>query len=203
MKDLIILVADKNIQCVLEGLLPRHHALKICPVNFDVFVHPLRDPGVYRESADFLRPFQNQYQYALVFLDREGSGQEEKSARQIADEIKMKLEINGWKDRTEAIVFDPELEVWAWVQSQHLAVNTGWKDLTSLELFLRNQGYWENTSSKPHKPKEAFESALRGKRFQRSSSIYKKIASEASFQGCREPSFLKFKEVLRKWFLAE
>jgi len=99
MKDLIILVADKNTQFTIEGLLSRYHAFSIRPLsteNFDIYVHPLRDPGVFKEAAAFLRPFHTQYQYALVFLDREGSGQENQSAQAITGAIKNNLEANGW-----------------------------------------------------------------------------------------------------------
>ncbi len=202
-KELIILVADKNTQFTLEGLLTRHQAFRMRALtkeDIDIYVHPLRDPGVYKEAAAFLRPYQKQYHYALVFLDREGSGQEHKTARDIADEIKIDLERNGWTNRAEVIVFDPELEIWAWVNSPHLAIHTGWADLPSLRNFARNHGFWEETTPKPDRPKEAFEALLREKRIQRSSAIYKKIATDASFRDCVEPAFVKFKHVLKEWF---
>jgi hypothetical protein len=55
---------------------------------------------------------------------------------------------------------------------------------------------------KPRRPKEAFEAALKEKRIQRSSAIYKQIASKASSRGCRETSFLQFQEILQRWFQA-
>jgi hypothetical protein len=64
MKDIIILVADKNTQFTIEGLLTRHLAFHITPVTkdtYDIYVHPLRDPGIYKAAANFLRPYQNQY----------------------------------------------------------------------------------------------------------------------------------------------
>lgn len=202
-KKLIILAADKNTQFTLEGLLTRHQTFGMRALrkeDVDIYAHPLRDPGVYKEAAAFLRPYQHQYQYALVFLDREGSGQEQKTASDIAVEIKSDLEKNGWRNRAEVIVFDPELESWAWVNSRHLAVHTGWKDLRSLRNFVQNHGFWEENASKPARPKEAFEALLREKRIQRSSAIYKKIAASASFRGCVDPAFAKFKQVLEEWF---
>ncbi|MCP4405897.1 MAG: hypothetical protein GY801_52460 [bacterium] len=201
-KDLVVLVADKNAQFVLDGLLPRHQAFRIAPMTYDVYIHPHRDPGVYRASGDFLRPFQQQYRYALILLDREGSGQEQKTAEQIATEIKATVENNGWGGRAEAISFDPELEIWAWVQSSHLATCLGWDKLSSLHDYVQIQGYWQTDQPKPQRPKEAFEAALKEKRIQRSSAIYKDLASKASFRDCREPSFLKFKNMLQRWFPA-
>ncbi len=202
-KAMIILAADKNAQFVLEGLLTRYQAFQMKTLardDFDIYVHPLRDPGVFNEAVAFLRPYQNQYQYALVFLDREGSGQENRTAIEIAEDIKTNLEKNGWKDRAEAIVFDPELEIWAWVASPHLATNAGWENLDSLMNFVRNHGLWESGTNKPNRPKEAFEALLKEKRIQRSSAIYKKIAIDVSFRNCVDPAFLKFKTVLAKWF---
>ncbi len=203
MKELIVLVADKNMQFAVEGLLTRHQAFRMRRLtreNFDIYVHPLRDPGVFKEAAAFLRPYQKQYQYALVLLDREGSGQENRTASEIADEIKTSLERNGWKNRAEVIVLDPELEIWAWVNSPHLATHTGWAELRSLMNFVRNHGIWEANISKPSRPKEAFEALLREKRIQRSSAIYRKIAMDVSFRDCTDPAFLKIKTVLREWF---
>lgn len=199
-KDLVVLVADKNAQFVLEGLLSRHQAFPIAPMTYDLYIHPHRDPGVYRESGDFLRSFQQQYHYALILLDREGSGQEQKTSSQIADEIKTDVEQKGWSGRAEVIVFDPEVEIWVWIHFPHLATCTGWDDLVSLHAYVQAQGYWQPDQPKPQRPKEAFEAALREKRIQRSSVIYKEIASKASFRGCQETSFLQFKDILQKWF---
>lgn len=113
MKDLVALVADKNTHFVLHGLLPRYRVLGISSLTYDIYSHPQRDPGVYQQAVNFLRPLQNLYRYALVFLDREGSGQEHKTAAQISEELKTNLERNGWLARAEAVVFDPELEIWA------------------------------------------------------------------------------------------
>ncbi|MBN1472868.1 MAG: hypothetical protein JW925_13925 [Syntrophaceae bacterium] len=203
MKELIILVADKNTQFTLEGVLTRHQAFrmrKLTREDIDIYVHPLRDPGVYKEAAAFLRPYQNHYRYALVFLDREGSGQENKTADDIAAELKTELERTGWTNRAEVIVLDPELEIWAWVNSSHLATHTGWTDLRSLRDFVRDHGFWQDSVSKPDRPKEAFEALLREKRIQRSSAIYKKIALDASFRDCVDPAFAKFTRILAEWF---
>ena len=206
MKELIILVADKNAKFTLMGLISRHRALSIRKLeaeDIDIYPHPRHDPGVYNEAGAFLQPYQNQYRYALVFLDREGSGQENKSTDQIANEIKTDLKRNGWQNRSEVIVFDPELEVWAWVRSPHLANRTGWPDTDSLRSFLADQRFWELEQSKPERPKEAFEALLREKRIKRSSSIYKNIAREANFQNCVDPSFRKFERTLHNWFGSE
>ncbi len=199
-KELIVLVPDKNTKFVLNGLLPRYHSFGIKQISYDIFVHPERDPGVYHRSVDFLLPFNRQYGYALVFLDSEGSGQENKNTDQIAFEIRSRLERTGWQNRTAVIVFNPELEIWAWVDSLHLASQLGWGSYSSLQAFVQQQGFWEQGLAKPTRPKEAIEAAMREKRIQRSSAIYHKIATLVSFRSCQESSFLEFKNVLTEWF---
>ncbi len=200
MKDLVILVPDKNTQFVLNGLLPRHQALQIRPLEYDIFIHPQRDPGVYRYASTFFRQFFRQYDYALVFIDREGCGQEDKTASEIRENIQSDLNRNGWQDRCDVVVFDPELEIWAWVDSPHLAHFLGWENLTTLHEFIKQEGFWIENDPKPNRPKESIETALREKEIQRSSAIYRNIASNASFSDCEDSSFLHFKSVLTQWF---
>lgn len=203
MKDLIVLVPDKDTKFALEGILGRHDALNTKRIEYDIFVHPLHDPGVYKKAADFLRPFLNQYQYALVLLDREGSGQERKSASQISHNLRKELERNGWSERAEVIVFDPELEIWAWVDSAQMAQTLGWIDYRQLKNYLIQQGLWQRNSPKPQRPKEAFERALRSRGIPRSSSIYREIADQVGFNGCVEASFETFRTILKAWFCKE
>ena len=73
-KDLILLVADKNMDASLKGLLSRSKALGHRQVTFDLYVHPDRDPGCLLRGHDFLRPFVSLYERALVLLDHEGCG---------------------------------------------------------------------------------------------------------------------------------
>ena len=137
----------------------------------------------------------------LVFIDYEGSGQEENaSVDEISNHIKYGLENNGWQDRAEVIVFEPELEIWLWVESTHTANALGWDDYNTLKDWLINKGLWKEDEPKPMKPKEALEMSLTVKGIRRSSSIYEKIASKVSLHRCRVPSFLKFREILQKWF---
>jgi len=195
-----VLVADKNTQFVIEGLLSRREALAIRPFHYDIYVHPHHDPGVYHQAPSFLEVFQNQYQFALVLLDKEGSGQEHQSVSNLAADLKARIEQAGWVGRVEVIVLEPELEVWAWVNSPHLARELGWRDLQELHAFVRSRGFWSEHAAKPERPKEAVETALRHKNIQRSSAIYKKIAERASFRSCRDKSFERFQTTLRNWF---
>ncbi len=107
---------------------------------------------------------------------------------------------NGWQDRVEVIIFDPELEAWVWTESLHTAKSLGWNDDPKLKNWLLERGYWQNKSIKPTRPKEALESALREKRIPRSSPIYQEIAKRVSLEKCQDHSFKTLREILSKWF---
>jgi hypothetical protein len=200
MKDLIILVADRNIKFTFDGILQRHISLNIREIYYDIFIHNNRDPGVYNRAAEFLRPFINKYSHSLVILDKEGSGQEGKSTEKTRKEIKEGLECNGWDERAEVIVIEPELEIWAWTDSIHMAQAIGWPDYIQLKNFIVNKGFWPEHMNKPLHPKEAFELALREKKIPRSSSIYKKIADKVSLSRCEDRAFNQLLNILHKWF---
>jgi hypothetical protein len=200
MKDMIVLVPDRNMRFGIDSLLYRHDSLNIRQISYDILIHPRHDPGIYCEGVELLRDFTNQYRYALVFIDHEGSGQENASVDEIANHIKYGLENNGWQDRAEVIVFEPELEIWLWAESTHTANVLGWDDYNTLKNWLVSKGLWEEDAPKPMKPKKALEMSLAVKRISRTSSIYEEIASKVSLHRCRVPSFLKFREILQKWF---
>lgn len=193
MKDLVVLVADKDMEFSFYGILQKYSELKNKEIKYKIYPHRLHDPGVYKEAADFLRSFHKNYRYALVALDKEGSGH-------ICCEIKEKLKIKGWNERAEVIVIEPELEVWAWVNSIHMAQALGWPDYSELKSFIVSKKLWPENLNKPLRPKEAFELALREKKIPRSSSIYKKIADKVSITRCEDKSFKKLLDVLQKWF---
>lgn len=203
MKDLVVLVPDKNVYSGIDGLLSRHESLNIKQISYEIFVHPLHDPGVYDDAANFLRQFSNQYLYALVFVDYEGSGQEQTLPGDIAIKVRKEIERNGWSNRVEVIVFDPELEIWVWADSPHTASALGWNSFPGLKNWLTQQGFWAQNAAKPQRPKEAVEIALRKKRIPRSSSIYQEIAQNVSLIGCQDDSFIKFKNILQQWFPKE
>ncbi|MDI6755744.1 MAG: hypothetical protein QME78_15275 [Thermodesulfobacteriota bacterium] len=200
MKDLVVLIPDKNTRSVVEGLFQRKEALGIRHIEYDIYIHPGRDPGVYQQAVAFLRTFLNQYRYALVFLDREGSGQEHKTADNISSDIQKSLDINGWGERSNVIVFEPELEIWSWVNSPRFAKILGWHNFPKMKKFIVEHNLWEIESAKPKRPKEAIEIALREKRIPRSSSIYKEIAETVSFRNCTDEAFIKFRDTLVAWF---
>jgi hypothetical protein len=200
-KDLVCLVADKSIEASLKGLFSRFRSLRFRQVIFDLFVHPDRDPGCLLRSHDFLRPFANQYQHALVVLDQEGCGQDEVERTVLESDIEGRLGGTGWGDRTAAIVIAPELENWVWSNSPHVDRALGWEGRTvPLRSWLREEGFLQPGSTKPLQPKRAVDLALRTVRIPRSSAIYLALAQSVSTERCTDPAFAKLRRCLREWF---
>jgi len=199
-KDLIVLVADKNAKFGIENLLSRIESLGIRKISYETYVHPRHDPGIIHEAAEFLRQFSRDCSYALVLLDHEGSGQENIPCDEVASKLKRDIELCGWQDRVEVIVFNPELENWAWAESRHVAEAFGWNNYPDIKNWLKEHGVWEENALKPKKPKEALELSLKKSGIPRSSSIYQEIAQRVTLSNCQDQSFIKFKMILRGWF---
>lgn len=200
-KDLVVLVADKDMGAVLAGLLERSMELGIRAITYDVYVHPRRDPGCRREAAEFLRPLSANYRCALVLFDHEGSGGERTAPQPLADERKLLLERNGWAGRADVVVVAPELEVWVWTNSPDVPRCLGWEGRKPpLRQWLADTGRWSPSATKPPRPKEAFLDALRQARKPRSSAIYQDLAQSVGLLGHAEPSFVRLTGALRTWF---
>lgn len=201
-KPLVVLTADKNAQFALRGILSRTLSLGIRQIQPDFYIHPGKDPGVFDNADEFLRSFAQSHQYALVLMDREGSGQEKNLSRvEMEERIEQALGRCGWEDRASAIVIDPELDLWVWSDSPNVAHELGWaQHQPDLSTWLRDHGFLKDTARKPTRPKEALEAALREVRVPRSSAIYRALAEKVSLAKCTDPAFGKLREVLVNWF---
>jgi len=198
-KDLVILVADADMEHAIRGLLSRPQALGIRDgITVDVFKHPRRDPGVFHEAQGFLRPLQDQYRYALVMLDREGSGQENRSAQEIEDDIQRRLDAAGWRARSGVVVLDPELEVWVFSNSRHVIDVIADGDVRLYRQILNTN--LMSAYGKPMHPKEVMEKILQRKHIPRSSGLYQELAERVSLTRCQDPAFQRFRVLLQGWF---
>jgi hypothetical protein len=83
MQDLVILVADKNMQFALQGALSRPQALSIRQLSFEFRSHMGRDGGVRTTGASVLGSEKVRFRHALMILDHEGCGQETASVQQL------------------------------------------------------------------------------------------------------------------------
>lgn len=199
-KDLVALVADKNIDHGVRGLLARPKALGIREIEADLLIHQKRDPACLGDAHNFLRPFVNQYRHAIVMFDRQGSGREHMSAEHLSEEVRGRLAANGWGDRAEAVVLDPELEAWVFAASPNVERCLGWRRSARLRDWLVGRGLWNPARPKPTQPREALERALFEARRPRSASIYECLGRRVSFRECTDPAFLKFRATLVSWF---
>jgi hypothetical protein len=136
----------------------------------------------------------------MVLFDHEGSGQENRSAATVAEDLQKRLRRNGWNSRAIVIVIEPELENWVWSQSNDVANALGWDDIGNLSDWLRERNYWQEDVAKPDRPKEAMEAAIREKRIPWSASIFARIASKVDFRQCIDPAFLQLISFLRQNF---
>jgi len=140
MKDLVILVADKNMEYAIKGILSRPEALSIRQINFYLFVHPQNDSGCLNDGAHFLRTSLSTHTHALVLFYREGCGRENMTRKQLEERVEAELYRSGWQ-QAAAVVLDPELEIWVWSGSPHVAEILGWRSLqVDLNRWLIKKG---------------------------------------------------------------
>jgi hypothetical protein len=200
-RELVVLVADKDMEEAIKGLLGRPQALGIRPVQYDIFVYPRRDPGIVNEAQDFLRSFTQSHEHALVLFDHEGCGRDETAPSVLENQIEEALARTGWADRSRVIVLVPELEAWVWSQSPHVPRCLGWAgQQPPLRQWLAETGRWPPDAPKPPRPKEAYLDALRYARKAQSSAIYGELARSVSLQGHSDAAFLRFTTTVRAWF---
>lgn len=200
-KDLVVLVPDKNMASAVTGILSRRESLTIRSVSAEIVVHPERDPGCRLKSQQLLAVFRNMCAYAIVMFDKKGCGAEQSSRESLETEVEAGLRRAGWRERSAAVVIDPELEAWVWSDSPHVDACLGWAGRTpGLRDSLQHMGLLGEGQMKPQSPKEAMEKALRLVRKPRSSSIYQALAERVSLDRCRDPSFARFREILGGWF---
>jgi hypothetical protein len=201
MKDLIVVTADSYQEKVMEALLPRIPVLSgTRQFTYDIIKNPGHDSGSYNGSHELLQSFINQYHFALVVFDFEGTGCEHLTRDEMENNVQNLLNRNGWKDRNNVIVIKPELENWMWIDNSHIERAIGWESMDSLYTWARQNGYIQPGKSKPERPKETLEKALRISETSKSASIYRKIAANVSYLKCEDTSFQKLIQQIQSWF---
>jgi hypothetical protein len=202
-KKLIVLVADTEMRLCVRAVLERFPKTESIPrFEYEVIGHGQHDPGCYQTPEVVLRKFIRSHDFALVIFDYDGCGQRDLPTS-LEEKVKRKLGQNGWNDRCECIVIEPELENWIWIDSQEVATALGWGKFADLKYHLVTKHLWNPAFPKPERPKEAAEEAIRAKRGNWSPRIHEAIGKNASFKSCTSPSFLKFKDTIVRWFSPE
>lgn len=196
LQPLIVVVADRSMKATIDAILAR----PTFRIKADSQVMQNYDASVVRDSPAYLRSFIKSYKYALVMCDRVGCGRNE-TREVIEHDIEARLAANGWAGRSAAIVIDPELDVWIWQRSQHVAKALGWLDgPTALYKWLEHEKYICTGDIKPQNPKVALDKALWKSGVPKSSSVFKEVAGAVSLNRCADPAFGKLRAVLQKWF---
>ena len=200
-KDLVVLVADKDMEQTVLGLLTRDPSLSMRPISRDVFVHPNRDGGCRTGAVAFLRPHITRYAHAIVLFDREGCGREPATREELEEELERDLAVNGWANRATVIVIDPELEAWVWSDSPEVERVLGWSDRDPpLRQWLIDRDRLDAGRTKPPRPKEAMRAALRAAGKPPSSALFAALARQVGLARCRDGAFLKLRRRLHQLF---
>ena len=205
-EDLIVLVADLDIEQAVRGLLSRPNRIRIRSLSFEVRRHPNRDAGCRTQAAAYLRPFSVRYRRALVVFDLHGSGSSA-SREDTQHGVEHQLRTNGWGERSKAIVIEPELEAWVWTRSPHVSRALGWESrFDQLREWLETQALWPPDSPKPPDPKRAMQRAMAQaglrKRVRRSAAKFHELGSRVDTERCRDPAFGEMRATLQTWFPA-
>ena len=201
MKDLVSVVADKQIRATLEALLLRRRALGIGPVEAEILLHPNHDPGCYARPADLLRGYRQAAEHALIVLDHAWDGVPVTSGAELEALIEEKLEQAGMADWAVPVVIEPELEAWVFSNSPHVPEVLGWKgSWSAFRKALDEQNLWTAADAKPADPKAAIQYVLGRTGKSRSASLFRRLARRVNTAGCQDRAFRRLKELLQGWF---
>ena len=159
MRDLVLLVADKNAQFALKGALSRPDALGIRPIKFEIRVHPGRDGGARKSGPEVLAVEKRQFQHALLVLDFEGCGTDLPNATELEKHLDERLFVH-WRKAAKSIVIEPELDVWVWGADNAVETAIEWPPGQGVREWLGEKGFVFGVDQKPTRPKEALEAAL-------------------------------------------
>ena len=201
--DLFCLVADRNMEAAVSGLLGRPKSLGIREIQYYVRVHGFRDPGCFHKPHDVLKLFRSNARQAIVMLDQAWDGVPCDSSEETEESLRQRLRMAGMSAWACPIVIEPELEAWVFSGSPHVESILGWSNRSPrLRDALEARGLWKAGDAKPQDPKAAMEWALSEVRVNRTSKIYGTLAQRVSTSNCTDRSFRRLRRLLRQWFPA-
>lgn len=199
--DLFVLVADRDMEASIQGILSRHESLGIKEITTTIKRHHNRDSGCFKNGFQLMRDYASTHKHGLLIFDRHGCGKENRSREQLEVDVCKTLSINGWGNRAEVIIIDPELENWIWSDSPEVDRCLKWDNQDiSLRGWLKDKDLWQSEHSKPADPKSALITTIRETNKPLSPSIFQDLARTVSLNRCTDPSFEKLKSTLKLWF---
>lgn len=200
MTDLVVVVADKDIEQAVAGLLERHQSLRIRPITREILVHPGRDPGCYKTASALLELYVGSASRAAVVFDAAWEGRPSADSVEIEEMVDRQLQAK-WGTDGKCIVIDPEIEGWVWSRSPHVDRVLGWQGRDpSLREWLAERDLWPEDAMKPPDPKAAFETCLREVHIKPSAAIFKELARRVGLRHCSDASFGRLVTTLQGWF---
>ncbi|MFS8067610.1 MAG: hypothetical protein ACMG6S_14700 [Byssovorax sp.] len=174
-KDLVILVPDKNMQFLLEGLLSMATVLGIRKPSHQLDIHPLRDAGCL-DAAELLESQTNRYAHAIVVSNSERSGRANIDRNELEARIEDDLQKSGWGGRARAVVVAPGIGRWL------------------LEHVY--QGRWSTGTS----AQQELEAALRRKKVPQSPDLYRALGIQLVDEGEPDLAWQKILFTFKSWF---
>ena len=199
MQDLVVLVADKNMQFALQGAFGRPLALGVRPFTYEFRSHMGRDGGVRTTGADVLAREAARFHHALMLLDFEGCGQEDVDPLVLEEQLDRKLN-SVWGLNAKTIVISPEVDIWLWGNDNVLRDALHWPQDGSIRDWLRGKGFEFNADDKPVRPKEALDAMRPVHKQARSSAMYEKVTKRISLQNCTDLAFARLRVQMQSWF---
>lgn len=201
MQDLVVLVADKNMQFALQGAFGRPLALGVRPFTYEFRSHMGRDGGVRTTGADVLAREAARFHHALMLLDFEGCGQEDGDPLVLEEQLDRKLN-SVWGLNAKTIVISPEVDIWLWGNDNVLRDALHWPQDGAIRDWLRGKGFDFNADNKPVRPKEALDAMRPVHKQARSSAMYEKVTKRISLQNCTDLAFARLRAQMQSWFPA-
>lgn len=199
-QELVVVVPDGGIEQAMRGIVARHESIGIHPLRNIKFIKiPNRDPGVFESAHEFASAFRNTHEHALVLLDLNWDGAPTTDRVEMARQIERRL-APDWRSNGRCVVIDPELEVWVWSDSPHVASQLGWPSWRELRNWLGAENLWPQGRRKPTEPKKALKRALNQTKTPLSNAIFYELAWKVSLRRCSDQSFAELVEILRGWF---
>ncbi len=173
----------------------------------DIFRVPgHHDPQLWKFAHENLETHRRTHERAVVILDHSFEGAP--PADQLRTEVLANLQGAGWQpDRCEAIVIQPMLEAWLWVENDRVANAFGFKHFKELHAMLCAEGLWDAGQAKPNASqlKVARDLAARCGGRKTGGAVFRgvfKAMSSRAVNCCTEPGFALLRETLRQWFKA-